>query len=80
LLERVDCLKGPARLALRTADGKLVQVLIADPGKVMFTGGGDITLGCGPQKPPRRLKIEYVAKPDAKLATIGEAALIEFLQ
>jgi tetratricopeptide (TPR) repeat protein len=78
-LERVDCLRGPARLVLRAADGKTVQLLVADPRKVVFTGGGDLTLGCGPQKPPRRLTIEYVPKTDARLGTIGEAALIEFL-
>jgi hypothetical protein len=79
-LERVDCLKGPARLVVRDSAGKVVQLLVRDPSKVVFTGsGGDLTLGCGPQKPARRLKIEYVPKPDAKLGASGEVALVEFL-
>jgi tetratricopeptide (TPR) repeat protein len=80
-LEKVDCLRNQARLVLRASDGKPVQLLVSDPGKVVFSGaGGDLSLGCGVQKPARRLKIEYVPKVDAKLGTVGEAAFIEFLQ
>jgi hypothetical protein len=80
-LEKVDCLRNLARLVLRGSDGKPVQLLVSDPSKVVFSGaGGDLSLGCGVQKPARRLKIEYVPKVDAKLGTVGEAAFIEFLQ
>jgi len=78
VLERVDCLQGRLRLALRTPDSKLTQYLIPDPSKIVLAGGGEHSLGCGAQKPPRRLKIDYIPKPDAKLATAGEVAVIEF--
>jgi hypothetical protein len=51
--------------------------VIVDPGKIAISGGGEQTLGCGVQK-PRRVTIEYFAKPDAKLGTAGEVATIEF--
>ncbi len=77
-LERVDCLTGMARIAVRTEDKKLVQLLIRNPGKIVIEGGGDKTLGCGSQRPPRNISVGYFPKPDAKTATMGEAALIEF--
>jgi tetratricopeptide (TPR) repeat protein len=79
-LERVDCLRGAARMVIRDGAGKTVQLLIADPGKIVIIGGGEASLGCGAQKPARRLKVEYAPKKDARTATIGEAAVIEFLQ
>jgi len=77
-LKQVDCLpKQQARLIVESADHKLVRLLIADPGKVAFSGSGELTLGCGVQK-ARRVTIEYFPKPDSKLATAGEVATIEF--
>ena len=77
-LERVDCLAGMARIAVRADDKKLMQLLIRSPGKIVIEGGGDKTLGCGPQRPPRNISVGYFPKSDAKTATSGEAALIEF--
>lgn len=77
-LERVDCLAGMARIAVRTEDRKLVQLLIRNPGKIVIEGGGDKTFGCGPQRPARNISVGYFPKSDAKTATSGEAALIEF--
>ena len=77
-LERVDCLAGAARIAVRTGDKKLVQLLIRNPGKIVIEGGGDKTLGCGPLRPPRNISVGYFPKSDTKTATSGEAALIEF--
>jgi hypothetical protein len=37
-----------------------------------------MALGCGPQKPPRPVMIEYLNQPDPKLNTAGEAQVIEF--
>jgi len=71
LLERVDCLAGQARLVLRTADGKTVQLLIRNPSQVVIEGGGERTLGCGPQKPPRKLSVEYTPRADKKTQTSG---------
>ena len=67
-----------ARIAVRADDKKLMQLLIRNPGKIVIEGGGDKTLGCGPQRPPRNISVGYFPKSDAKTATSGEAALIEF--
>ena len=77
-LKQVDCLpRQQARLTIQSAEGKLVRLLIADPGKVAYSGSGEVSLGCGVQK-ARRVVIEYFPKPDSKLATAGEVATIEF--
>ncbi len=78
LLERVDCVGRTARLVIRGEARKLMQLAIRDPAKIVILGGGEQTLGCGPQKPPRKVTVEYTPQPDARLGTIGEAALIEF--
>jgi hypothetical protein len=77
LLERIDCLGRTARWAIRGDDGKLIPLVIRDPTKVVILGGGERSFGCGPQKPARRVSVEYHPQPDAKLGTIGEIALIE---
>ena len=77
-LKQVDCLpKQQARLIVESADHKTVRLLIPDPRKVAFLGAGEVSLGCGVQK-PRHVVIEYFPKPDSKLATAGEVATIEF--
>jgi hypothetical protein len=77
-LRQVDCLANhQARLILEGSDRKLTKLLIADPAKVAYTGNGEVTLGCGVQK-PRRVSIEFFPKPNSKLSTAGEIATIEF--
>jgi len=77
-LKQVDCLPArQARLTIESVDRKTVKLLVADPGKVAFTGSGEVTLGCGVQK-PRRVSIEYFPKANTRLATTGEVATIEF--
>jgi len=76
-LTRVECLGKQARLVIEAGDKKTVKLLIADPSKVAYSGAGDVKLGCGAQK-PRRVLIEYVPKVNARLATAGEVATIEF--
>lgn len=76
-LKQVDCIRGQARLVIETEGGKTIRLLVANPGQVAIAGPGDHTLSCGPQK-PRKLRVEYVPKPDPKLATAGEVATIEF--
>jgi tetratricopeptide (TPR) repeat protein len=77
-LERVDCLGRQARLVVRGSDGVVVQLLVRDPGQIVLSGGGVKTLGCGPQRPPRAVTVQYAPKPDKKLGTAGEAAAVEF--
>jgi hypothetical protein len=77
-LKRVDCLpKQQAVLFVEGEDRKLVKLLIAEPAKVAYTGSGEVTLGCGVQK-PRKITVEYFAKANSKLATAGEVATIDF--
>ncbi len=78
VLTQVDCLGKQARLVVERKGAKPVRLLVADPGKIVILGGGEKTFGCGPQKPPRNISVEYFTKPDAKLGTAGEAAVIEF--
>jgi hypothetical protein len=77
-LKQVDCLpKQQARLSIEDAAHKLVKLLVADPSKVVYTGNGEVSLGCGAQK-PRKITVEYFPKANARLAIAGEVATIEF--
>src|ERR1039458_437415 len=63
-LKQVDCLANhQARLTVEGSDRKLTKLLIADPAKVAYSGNGEVTLGCGVQK-PRRVTIEFFPKPN----------------
>ena len=77
-LKQVDCLpKQQARITIEDNSKKLVKVLIADPGKVVYAGNGEVSLGCGVQK-PRTIAVDYFKKVDARLGTVGEVAMIDF--
>jgi hypothetical protein len=77
-LKQVDCLpKQQARLSIEDAAHKLVKLLVADPAKVVYTGNGEVSLGCGAQK-TRRITVEYFPKANARLVTAGEVATIDF--
>lgn len=78
VFERLDCLGKHARVVIKTADGKIVQLLVPDPRQIVIVGGGVKALGCGVQKSQRKVLVEYKTKTDAKLRTTGEAATIEF--
>jgi hypothetical protein len=77
-LERVECTRGAARLLVKGSEGKPLAFLVRDPLKVVILGSAQQTLGCGPQKPPRSVSIEYFKQPDGKLKTLGEVNVIEF--
>lgn len=77
-LKQVDCLGRQARLVLEGDDHKTLRLLVSDPGKIALSGAGELTLGCGTQRKPRPVAIEYFPKPDSRLATAGEVATIEF--
>jgi len=76
-LQRVECLGKQARLVVQDSNRKIVRLLVTDPTKVVIAGSGELTLGCGAQK-PRRVAIEYFPKANAKLSTAGEVATIQF--
>jgi len=77
ILQRVECLGSQARLTVAGDDHKTLKLLIANPGQVAVNGGGEIALGCGARK-ARRVVVEYFPKVNARLATVGEVASIEF--
>ncbi|HWB83016.1 MAG TPA: hypothetical protein VG675_02665 [Bryobacteraceae bacterium] len=76
-LSKVDCLRTGTRLVIAGDDHKTIRLLIPDPSKIVMTGTGDMSLGCGVQQ-PRRVSIQYFPKSNPKLATTGEVATIEF--
>ncbi len=76
-LKQVDCLGKQLRLLVEGADHKVVKLLVPDPYKIAIHGGGIETLGCGMQK-ARPVAIQYFKKTNARLATAGEVAMIEF--
>lgn len=76
-LKQVDCLGKQLRLVVEGADHKILKLLVPDPYKIAIHGGGVETLGCGAQK-PRAVAVQYFAKRDTRLATVGEVAMIEF--
>lgn len=78
-LQRVDCLAGgSAKLTVETGPKAILRLLVRDPGKIVLTGGGQLSLGCGPQRPARPVSIEYSPVKDAKLGTAGEVQVVEF--
>lgn len=80
-LQKVDCIGSAARLWIAPSSGKAQALLIKDPSQVVITGGGEggrAAFGCGVQKPQRQVNVEYKARVDAKLGTIGDVAMLEF--
>ena len=78
VFQRLECLGRQARLAIQTSDGKAMLLAVRDPSKIVITGGGEKTLSCGAQRPAHKVLVQYLAKPDAKLRTVGDATAIEF--
>jgi tetratricopeptide (TPR) repeat protein len=76
-LKQVDCLGKQARLVIESDDHKTLKLLVVDPAKIAISSSKQEQLGCGVQK-PRHVTIEYFPKADARLATAGEVATIEF--
>ncbi len=76
-LKQVDCLGKRFRLVVAADDQKTVKLLVNNPAQIAVLGGGELTLGCGAQS-GRRVKVEYFPKANAKLATAGEVATIEY--
>jgi hypothetical protein len=78
-LQRVDCLAGGrAKITIQTGPKTTVVLAVRDPGKIMLTGGGVQALGCGPQRPPRAVAVEYKPAKDARLGTAGDVQVVEF--
>ena len=77
-LLQVDCLGQKARLRVQGADHSVQQFLVPDAKSVVIKGGGELALGCGVQKPPRSVIVQYDKKADKKLGTVGEVTEVDF--
>jgi hypothetical protein len=78
-LTRVECLKGPLRLTIQPETGAPVRLMIRDPKQLtVAANSGDAEFPCGAQKPARQVEVQHNAKPDAKLGTAGDIAVIKF--
>ncbi len=78
-LKQVECLGKQLRLSVAGVDGKILRLLVPDPGKIVVSGpvsGTAPSLACGPQK--GQVRNEYFTKANARLRTAGEVATIEF--
>jgi hypothetical protein len=53
--------------------------MIRDPKQLtVAANSGDAEFPCGAQKPARQVEVQHNAKPDAKLGTAGDIAVIKF--
>ncbi len=74
-LERVDCLKGFVRLAIRGLDNKLVQLAAPDMSKIGLLGAA--TLSCGAQRPVRNVIVDFINKANKARQTVGDIVRVE---
>ncbi len=68
-LFKVECLRTAARLWVKDASGKSIELLMKD---ISQSG-----LGCGVQQPPRRVSLQYAADPDDRLHTAGNVVSLQ---
>jgi hypothetical protein len=79
MLARVDCLNnGPLRLTINIDGGGMIRLLIRDLDQLMVQNAGAAKFACGVQRPPRKIKVIYNLKADAKLDVVGDVAMVEF--
>jgi tetratricopeptide (TPR) repeat protein len=78
VLRRIDCFSQGARVFVETA-GRHLSVYIRNPGEVLLRNASSLTFQftCGVQQ-PRRVSIEYITRPDARLGTAGDVTSIQF--
>jgi hypothetical protein len=74
-LVRIECLGKQFRLEVKGNDGKIQRFLLADPSHIEVSGG-EMTFGCGAQK-PRPIRIGYKPTPDGSKGVTGEITGIE---
>ena len=78
-LTRVECLKGPLRLTIQPEAGAPVRLMIRNPKQLTVAAdSGEAEFPCGVQKAARQVEAQHNAKPDSKLGTAGDIAVIKF--
>jgi len=77
-LSRVDCLNGGAlRLTIRIDGGGSIKLLVRDPNHLSVKNSEEKFV-CGVQRAPRKIRVVYQLKADAKLDTVGDVAMVDF--
>jgi hypothetical protein len=77
VLQRVDCTG--QRAVLQISSGKhITRLLVPDASQVAVDGGGEKTFVCGPQRPPKKVAVEYTSRPDSRFKTAGDVIVIIF--
>jgi hypothetical protein len=76
-LARVECLGKQARLHV-VSGRQTTRLLVGDPGQIALSGGGQISLTCGVQRPGRAVTVDYQPRKDAGHGTAGDALTVEF--
>jgi tetratricopeptide (TPR) repeat protein len=79
-LRQVDCRGSMAILRVESRTGA-VALAIRDPQAVRIedSTGGSVDMTCGPQRPPRRVRLGYAVGADPKLGTMGDVKTLRFL-
>lgn len=78
VLQKVDCIGKQARLWIAAEGRKPAALWIPDSSQVVILGSGEASFGCGVQKPPRAVLVEFAPRPDARQGTAGDVRMIEF--
>lgn len=76
VLQRFDCQGKASRLVIQTTDGKMARIAVPDMAQVGISGAEKVA--CGAQNPARRVSVQFVAQPNKRLGTLGNATIIEF--
>lgn len=75
-LIQIDCMDGKIRMRIGVGTDSM-SFAILNPASVAMKDGATLDFTCGPQK-PRRIRIEYEARPDAMTGTSGVVRAITF--
>ena len=76
-LVRVDCTGKQLRLNVKDGAGKILVILVRDPGQLVVQGG-IFSAACGVQK-PRRIVLGYKVPGNLAKGVAGEATGLEFI-
>src|SRR5579872_5027561 len=77
MLVKFECMGKQARLVIQGDDGKPMQLAVRSASQVGMPEGEKM-VPCGVQNPPRHVVVQYVAQPDKRLGTAGDATVIEY--
>ena len=56
----------------------MIRLLIRDPKQLTVHSNDGLKFGCGVERRPRKIRVIYNVKADAKLNTVGDIAMVDF--